>query len=362
MKHLLFPLFTLLILNSHAQQTYVPDDNFEARLEAIGMGNGIPNDDSVTTANISSVLDLYLVGTGITDLTGIEDFTSLRQLNCNSNSLTSLDLSQNTTIKILWFDNNLVSSLDLSQNTILERLYCSNNPLVTLDISQNTALKIVWCSNSQLTALDLSQNTALEYLICDNNALTALDVSQNLDLYSIKCQSNLLTTIDLSLNDQFQHLNIDDNLVASLDLSEISSLKVLRCANNQLTSLDVSQNNLLYILSCEINPLQCLNVRNGNNWNVNEFNADQCPQLTCIEVDDALWATANWTNIDAQTSFSVDCGNACSVPLGIEEIESVSKQLIKIVDIMGRQTFDLPNMLLFRVYSDGSIEKTFRIE
>ena len=28
------------------QQTYVPDDNFEAYLEANGMGNGIANDDS----------------------------------------------------------------------------------------------------------------------------------------------------------------------------------------------------------------------------------------------------------------------------------------------------------------------------
>ena len=32
-----------------AQQTYVPDDYFEAYLESNGMGNGIPNDDYVTT-------------------------------------------------------------------------------------------------------------------------------------------------------------------------------------------------------------------------------------------------------------------------------------------------------------------------
>ncbi len=45
---LCFPLLTL------AQQTYVPDDNFEAYLEANGMGNGIANDDSVTTSNINT--------------------------------------------------------------------------------------------------------------------------------------------------------------------------------------------------------------------------------------------------------------------------------------------------------------------
>ena len=56
---------------SSPPQTYVPDDNFEAYLEthdasgnvvAIGasnsMGNGITNDDSVTTANVSGVTNL----------------------------------------------------------------------------------------------------------------------------------------------------------------------------------------------------------------------------------------------------------------------------------------------------------------
>jgi len=30
-------------------------------------------------------------------------------------------------------------------------------------------------------------------------------------------------------------------------------------------------------------------------------------QLYCIEVDDATWSTANWTNIDPQHYFSEDC-------------------------------------------------------
>ena len=38
-------LFTLLPFFAGAQQTYVPDDNFEAYLECHGMGNGIANDE-----------------------------------------------------------------------------------------------------------------------------------------------------------------------------------------------------------------------------------------------------------------------------------------------------------------------------
>jgi len=63
-----------------AQQTYVPDDNFEAFLEANGMGNGIANDDYVTTANISGVKFICPNSKGISDLTEIEDFVSLERI------------------------------------------------------------------------------------------------------------------------------------------------------------------------------------------------------------------------------------------------------------------------------------------
>ena len=77
-------------------QTYVPDDNFEAYLEANGMGNGIANDDSVTTSNINTITSLDVSSQTISDLTGIEDFTALTNLDCSSNQLTSLDVSNNT--------------------------------------------------------------------------------------------------------------------------------------------------------------------------------------------------------------------------------------------------------------------------
>ncbi len=63
-------------------QTYVPDDNFEAYLEANGMGNGIANDDSVTTSNIVGITSLNISSKAISDLTGIEDFTALTSLIC----------------------------------------------------------------------------------------------------------------------------------------------------------------------------------------------------------------------------------------------------------------------------------------
>jgi len=136
----------------------------------------------------------------------------------------------------------------------------------------------------------------------------------------------------------------------------------LYCYYNELTSLDVSSNNALTELDCDYNELECLNVKNGNNTAFTNFNAYDNQNLTCIEVDDAEWSASNWTDIDSQTSFSADCDDDCDDPtVGINEL-TTTKNLIQIVDMMGRDTTFKPNTPLIYVYDDGSIEKVFSVE
>jgi hypothetical protein len=48
---------------------------------------------------------------------------------------------------------------------------------------------------------------------------------------------------------------------------------------------------------------------------------------------------------------------------GIEENQpNVSKELIKITDVLGRETMDGPNKTLIYMYSDGSIKKIYRLQ
>ena len=179
--------------------TYVPDDNFEAYLEANGMGDGILND-SVLTGNINAItyLDLNDQFISVSDLTGIQDFTALTYLNFSGNQLTSLDVSQNTALTVLnGFDSQL-TSLDVSQNTALTKLYVSGNQLTSLDVSQNTALFELSCSYNQLTILDVSQNLALTYLECDYNQLTSLDLRNGttIPLYAINNPNLICIDVD----------------------------------------------------------------------------------------------------------------------------------------------------------------------
>ena len=296
------------------------------------------------------------IGLNISDLTGIEDFIALDYLDCNQNQLTSLDVSGATALFGLDCSDNQLTSLDVSQNTALTWLSCINNQLTSLDVSGATALFDLGCNHNQLTSLDVSGATALFGLDCSDNQLTSLDVSQNTALTWLQCINNQLTSLDVSGATALDDLDCSDNQLTSLDVSGATALDNLECYENQLTYLDVSNNTALTSLQCEINQLinldvsnntaltylncshnslisldlsnntaltyfdaednflTCLNVQNGNNINFTLFDAHINTNLTCIEVDDSVYSTANWTIIDSQTSFSEDCNNACSGP------------------------------------------------
>jgi len=254
------------VTNVGNTQTYVPDANFEAYLEANGMGNNVLNDDYVFTSAIDTLGALNVSNQNISDLTGIEDFSVLYDLRCAGNNLTSLYLSNNTAL------------LDLN------------------------------CDNNNLTSLDISNNTLLYDLDCDYNNITSLLLSNNLALISLDCKGNLLVEIDLSNN----------ILLESLDL-----------AGNQIESLDLTFNTSLVKIECDSNNFSYLDLRNGNNTNIYKLTIQNNLQLYCINVDDAAYSNSNWTTVntnfvlDPQHYFSNNCpmGNLnCSDSLLITDV------------------------------------------
>lgn len=143
-----------------------PDENFRRFiLENIDLNQ----DGCLSKAEISNRKYLFLYDMSIRDLTGIEYFVALEDLDCSRNQLTSLD----------------VSSL-----TKLDTLNCSNNQLTTLDVSRNPKLIELSCSENKLSALDVSHNPDLLSLSCFGNPLQELDV-QNCDLMYLDVEEGL---------------------------------------------------------------------------------------------------------------------------------------------------------------------------
>lgn len=125
-------------------------------------------------------------------------------LNCNSNNLTNLDVSENTSLTQLWCDKNKLTNLDISKNTLLTVLDCSSNRLTDLDVSKNAVLSEFYCQSNKLTSLNVRKNMMLARLYCYSNQLTDLDVSNNAVLSYLWCSSNRFSAN--VLNDIFNAL------------------------------------------------------------------------------------------------------------------------------------------------------------
>jgi len=256
-KHYTFLVLLFTVFIGNAQIVNIPDANFKAKLLAASPSNEIAknsnlqnikidinNDGEIQVSEALPVYHLNVASSSIQNLTGIEAFTILRSLNCSSNQLTSLDVTQNTALAGLTCTSNQLTILDVTQNTALGTLYCDNNQLTNLDVSQNSELQYFKCNNNQLESLIMTPSLELRELNCGNNQLTELNVTQNSNLLELNCSFNQLTSI-----------NVSNNLI----------LENFFCSNNNLTTIDVSQNELLFDFYCSYNQLTFLDLSNNNN-------------------------------------------------------------------------------------------------
>lgn len=361
----------------------IPDANFKAYL----VGNTAINTNGDTEIQCSEAtaftgaIDVY--GLGISDLTGVEAFTALTELQCSSNQLTSLDVSANTALTELQCNHNQLTTLDVSGNTALTNLRCENNQLTSLnlpvttnalidlrcrnnqltslDVSANTALTILACNFNQLTSLDVSTNIALESLHFYDNPVTSIDVSTNTALTELQCGSNQLTSIDVSANTNLEGLYFSDTQLTSIDVSTNTALKWVYCENSQLTSLDLSAQPNLEELTCYNNQLTSLNLANGNNGSILSYvDATNNTALTCINVDAATVATppAAWYK-DATATYSDNCAalsvddfnlakneiklypNPATTVLNIEMTQSIKQ--VTIYSMLGKEVLKTQN-------------------
>jgi len=107
---------------------YVPDDNFELALQALGYDSG-PLDDCVSILNIETVLMLDVSGEGIEDLTGIEFFAALETLDCSNNDLIFIDINDNTALTCLNASNNMINCFNIAGDILsnLTEFFVQNN-------------------------------------------------------------------------------------------------------------------------------------------------------------------------------------------------------------------------------------------
>ncbi len=144
-----------------------PDNNFRAWLIAQDFGS----DYILSAEEIEETTSIDVWGEDIADLTGLEFFSALKELDCNYNP----DLT----------------TLDVSPFRDLESLKCYSCALTSLDVSMARSLKTLQCQYNQLTSLTVGDmNGSLEKIDCGHNQLTSLDVSECPELTDLSCEYN----------------------------------------------------------------------------------------------------------------------------------------------------------------------------
>ena len=283
-------------------ETNFPDINFRNWvLEVLECGaDGVLKD-----VEITDVTRIVVTEKGIQNLKGIEYFTALKELYCNGNQLTSLDVSKNRVLKELYCYDNQLTSLDVSQNTALENLKCYNNRLTSLNVSECTALTKIECYQNQLKGAEV--DALVESLSITNGKMYAIHIEN---------EQNAMTTVQVaaasakgwlvynfdgnSWNEYFVEIAIinetnfpdenfrnwvlsqeygDDGVLTNVEIAKVTRIDVsnkgiqnlkgieyftgltdLNCASNRLTTLDVSKNTGLKTLICFGNPLTSLDL------------------------------------------------------------------------------------------------------
>jgi hypothetical protein len=151
-----------------------------ANLQILDCGNSYPN--------------TYIHG-----IAGLNTCSSLIKLKCHQNGITSLDLSNNYNLEVLYCFRNQISTLDLGALPALKELACGDNLLTTLDASSNTVLDELSCFGNQLSLINVqngnnanmgtgffasSGNSNPQVIICDDAAQFATDHSANYDAWA----------------------------------------------------------------------------------------------------------------------------------------------------------------------------------
>lgn len=245
---------------------------------------------------------------GIFDLTGIEAFTNLSVLAVPLNSISSLDVSQNTQLETLICPMNNLTSLDVSNNLILKELVFSDNNVTAIDVTQNPLLTRLEFYSNSITSIDISQNPLLEWFDCSGNSVGNLDFSIHPNLERLVCNGTYMTVLDVSNNPLLTYLELMVNDVSSIDLSANTALEVFRADFNEMTSLDLFMCPNLYTFGCfACDNLLTINLASGSNPTLTNFQANNSPNISCVQVDDVAFAVANWTLIDDNSVFSLNC-------------------------------------------------------
>ena len=313
--------------------TDFPDAKFREALKQFDTEASNSNlDGYLSTLERYEIKDLTMRNKGITSLTGVSYLYNLRSLSCETNALSSLDLSKNGKLTTLACTNCDLTSLKVSSTNVdLEVIYCYDNKLRGQKMKDFIAslpnVKESYSGWGILCVYDYdsdSEQNAIEYadvLVAQNKGYKvcarkngsiiecnsamgsngiAIDSSHFPDDKFRKVVKNYDIDGSNSLTDdeiaKITDLDLYNKSIYKLDgIEYLTELKTIDCRLNNLTSIDLSGNKKLQKLDCSsqrdalktlILPASIQTLNCSDNSSLGTLNLSACINLQELRCHD----------------------------------------------------------------------------
>lgn len=244
MKKKLFYLALLFNGIAGAQNLIIPDANLKQWLLNASTTNGtamnatnvsvvidVNHDGEIQVAETANIWSLYISGSTITNLSGVEGFTALRNATIGGVGATGINLSSNLNLQGIYISDcpNLTSInvSNLPNLTIFRAMF--DSALQTVNMSNSSNINTITITETNVSLLDLSTLPNITYLNLDNNNLQELDISQNPLVQQFYCANNDLHSLNMKNGTVISQFSVDGNVnlpyicVDELEMSVVES-------------------------------------------------------------------------------------------------------------------------------------------
>ena len=286
---------------------HFPSDNLRRRLLDYEFGNkAVVYDDE-----LPGITKLNFVRCDLEDLTGLENFPMLTELEIGVNNLRTFDLSLNPALTKVWCAHNRIKSAGWDE--MLDKLQVRENQLLiyvsgtTFSTSETNDIPTIfqearareknahflidkgpeiqdyvpiiseYFPDSKFREYLLAQDYGSDEKLYADEALavTSLNLSGRSieyltgikyfpELIALQCYNNSLTALNLLDNHKLNYLDCSNNQLEELYLQNCDSLAYLACHINKLPTLILTKNTKLWYVSCGLNQLEWLTLPSGS--------------------------------------------------------------------------------------------------
>ena len=149
-------------------------------------------------------------------------YGKITKVDCSSNKLTSIVITNQPQLREIYCDDNELTKLEVNYVPVLATLYCGNNKdLADIDLKSMPALADLSCYSNSIKQLDLSQNPKLTSLICRDNLIEGtLDLSKNPKVEQVNCYNNKISEIKLAAESSLRHIEMQRNNIKGESMTE----------------------------------------------------------------------------------------------------------------------------------------------